>query len=1596
MPTTTSAGAGGGATPTPTHCTPRGVSLRVLTYNVWGVFNAKLRMERLTRIAHKIPNYDIIVLQEQFLEKDFIIMWRELPLAVRQKFYYKRFTSSFYGSGCTLISRFPIIQSFFHAFPLQGYPEMVLQGDFYAQKGVALGTVLVPNTYLDGMSTPLQSSSSASPPAPAAAAADGAGAPLPTPSTYSPSACGSTPVRVYTTHLVAVYTQISQLEDWRTERYLPYRVSQAISLAQFVANTAHPNDPIIIAGDFNCSPGSLELEIMRILLKRWGFHFESGLPRPLPIPPAPQYAAFPPLSSTTYAGRESSTYFMDASLYPPPLRSSFLELPSPPPTSSFPLHSWPMTIPTPLSRSHAFYTYADCNPFNASSTSYFKLLHLQGDLPVQIDHLFFNTARWVVESFEDCPDYEAPSTSNVVMALGDPDHSGGYEGGGGGEEKDTHNAVVGERGKHPHLIHRRPSGTVSPPSRSCGGRGGRGGKWVEGPSTAYQVATPFRHQRPTALVVLTREEIAIPKHNPPLLPHCSASSLSPHSPSYFSTDGYREYVHHPLQQSGRPKGSNSSPRPARRGDTRAFSRPLQDVSYSYDLESPNEVENHHLCRGVYDEIEHQDVVFPLTHERESVLFFPLLRIFLAWASYGIKKGMREWRQGKRPRWRWWGREGTDGGASGKQNKKTNDEYALYHRSIIPEGREGLSSERRPRGTFPLSRVDGSPEYGGERMRMRTTIPSCDSLPMGSTSAPPGTAAGGVTTTNTTVIRNTMMGGSSRMRPSQEALGMSQQTARKSGASVFEDAFQDVFVGDEEDEGKDEDVLRYRGHFSKKNIKDNGQHDHEWEAGQLSRSVLRPPTPNANTTATALSPSLPSSSSSFTVFHPASLGRSGARRAEDLDGRWNPNKVEERDVKKEEEGGGGGKRRSTMRYGDATIHSSGKLPRSQHSSSSFPSPNEVQEFRCHQHHPKQQQQQQQHYYHQQMEDEIEDDLWIDHEEPPSQLFPLSDHYGVAIRLRLLPPSDAAPPYPYVGGFGRSGAARHHYRHYAGRSGDQNPHQALCFSPHFTGTASSSSIITTPRFPSSALAPFPSCASFSSSSSLSSDGLSESSFTDEERLVIHHVKELLHNTAVRFEYQFEYLKLFAIIAGGVTAVVLLRVLLEQQRHRRLLASMWDLMAKRMSSFPSPASPASSPSDGGEGSNSNGGNLLSKTFAHFATNAAAVATKAGQQFLTAASSVVAAPVLAAKNAVEQRLTNLDHSDVNPNNNGGGGVWRRLWEVGGGVGRSGQSVLNSLLNKVEGALPVDSLTNNNGSSTSSASSENRLGGTTRVTIGSSTSSNSSSPTSATTTTTPTNSSPLVGRAITRLLHPFESSSSCPPPPPPSPPSFSHLSLLSSSDGTAGWSRNEMLATSNGGKSEIIQMGPSIVPPPPFSSSSSLPLPATSTAGARSGNRSHPHPKTGSSFSLLSSYLKQVPLNDLGMRLLLTPPSGVWTTAVLMIGPTVSLLSFALGMLHRLGNAKLFREQLSLIQMVCSGRNDSHGGGSRGRRSPHRHGHHRHRRHHRPPTPPPPLSTTSKGASEEDGGGQGRRASRKRVGQKGRKEDGEKRDTEKEVTVDL
>jgi len=125
--------------------------IKVLTYNVFGVFVAPAREARMEQIGKEIAklNPDIIGFQEAFNRKQ-----RALILADLEKngwgkpyeFYEKRW----YGPGAWIVSKYPLEKTKMFTYPVNGTP---VDSDWYAQKGVAYARIATPFGPLDFFDT---------------------------------------------------------------------------------------------------------------------------------------------------------------------------------------------------------------------------------------------------------------------------------------------------------------------------------------------------------------------------------------------------------------------------------------------------------------------------------------------------------------------------------------------------------------------------------------------------------------------------------------------------------------------------------------------------------------------------------------------------------------------------------------------------------------------------------------------------------------------------------------------------------------------------------------------------------------------------------------------------------------------------------------------------------------------------------------------------------------------------------------------------------------------------------------------------------------------------------------------------------------------------------------------------------------------------------------------------------------------------------------------------------------------------------------------------------------------------------------------------
>ncbi|XP_060069542.1 putative neutral sphingomyelinase [Ylistrum balloti] len=188
--------------------------LKVLTLNCWGVptpIACQLRLERMTAIGDRLKrgDYDLVVLQEVWDKADFkILLDRVSGVFVYNHYFY----SGAIGSGVCVFSKFPILESFYYRFSLNGYAHKVFHGDWFGGKGVGMCIVKFQDFRLG----------------------------------------------LFCTHLHAEYSEAD-------DEYLAHRVSQAFEMSQLIKLTAtkHLCDFVVTAGDFNLQPTDLGYKLLR-------------------------------------------------------------------------------------------------------------------------------------------------------------------------------------------------------------------------------------------------------------------------------------------------------------------------------------------------------------------------------------------------------------------------------------------------------------------------------------------------------------------------------------------------------------------------------------------------------------------------------------------------------------------------------------------------------------------------------------------------------------------------------------------------------------------------------------------------------------------------------------------------------------------------------------------------------------------------------------------------------------------------------------------------------------------------------------------------------------------------------------------------------------------------------------------------------------------------------------------------------------------------------------------------------------------------------------------------------------------------------------
>ncbi|KAL9055634.1 MAG: hypothetical protein Q9162_003444 [Coniocarpon cinnabarinum] len=226
--------------------------IHILSYNCLGLkFISKHRHARLSHIGHVIahasPVPDIVGLQECWTQEDYLsIRHQTSHILPYGKFYH----NGVMGAGLAILSRWPIVESQMHSYPLNGRPTAFFRGDWYVGKGVAHARIRVPRNQYTSRSSILPESTeidnSRTPPADSD-------------NVFHEKDNEDVPhdvIEVFTTHLHAPYEQEPH------DSYLCHRTAQAYHMAKLIRDARERGHLAIACGDFNMVPNSLAHELI--------------------------------------------------------------------------------------------------------------------------------------------------------------------------------------------------------------------------------------------------------------------------------------------------------------------------------------------------------------------------------------------------------------------------------------------------------------------------------------------------------------------------------------------------------------------------------------------------------------------------------------------------------------------------------------------------------------------------------------------------------------------------------------------------------------------------------------------------------------------------------------------------------------------------------------------------------------------------------------------------------------------------------------------------------------------------------------------------------------------------------------------------------------------------------------------------------------------------------------------------------------------------------------------------------------------------------------------------------------------------------------
>ncbi len=189
---------------------PAPTTLRVLTYNIWGIpIITPARAERVAAIGEALAEIepDLVALQEVWMERDALALTRALERAGLP--HVRSFATTFPGgSGLLVASRYPIEGAKFRKYSQGQIPHTPWHLDWIAGKGAAVVEVRTP----------------------------------------------AGPVHFSATHLQAGYG---------SDEYVPVQLSQMLEASAFLTRLPKRDDvPLILAGDLNADWDALPFRVL--------------------------------------------------------------------------------------------------------------------------------------------------------------------------------------------------------------------------------------------------------------------------------------------------------------------------------------------------------------------------------------------------------------------------------------------------------------------------------------------------------------------------------------------------------------------------------------------------------------------------------------------------------------------------------------------------------------------------------------------------------------------------------------------------------------------------------------------------------------------------------------------------------------------------------------------------------------------------------------------------------------------------------------------------------------------------------------------------------------------------------------------------------------------------------------------------------------------------------------------------------------------------------------------------------------------------------------------------------------------------------------